>query len=162
MRIPFRRSKEISLELAHSDQARTISELHARCFEREWGTAEIADIIQQDNVLCIIAREIGKPKSPPLAFVIVRMAADEAEILSIGVDPGQRRYGLATKLLDEATRRLHGERTKSLFLEVDQANEPAVNLYKQLRFKSIAERPAYYQNISGVKSAALVMRLDLV
>ena len=162
MRIPFRRTKEISLILAHSDQARMISELHARCFEREWGTAEIANIIQQDNVICIIAKETGKPKIPPLAFVIVRLAADEAEILSIGVDPGQRRYGLATKLLNEATRRLQGERTKSLFLEVDQANKPAVNLYKQLRFKSIAERPAYYQNTDGENSAALVMRLDLV
>lgn len=160
--MPFRRNKEISLELAQGDQARLISELHARCFEREWGTAEIAEIIQQDNVLCITAREIGKPNTPPLAFIVVRMAADEAEILSIGVDPNQRRNGLATKLLDEATRRLHGERTKSLFLEVDQANEAAVNLYRQLRFKSIAERPAYYKNANGSKSAALVMRLDLV
>ena len=162
MRNPFRRSKEISLELAHGGQARVISDLHARCFDREWGTAEIANLLQQENVLCIIAREIGKPKIPPLAFVVIRMAANEAEILSIGVDPGQRRCGLATKLLDETTRRLHGERTKSLFLEVDQANEPAVKLYKQLRFKSIAERPAYYQNSTGKKSAALVMRLDLV
>lgn len=162
MRIPFIRSKVISLELAHGDQAREISDLHARCFDREWGTAEIANLLQQTNVLCLIAKELGKPKIPPLAFVMIRMAADEAEILSIGVDPGQRRYGLATKLLDEATRRLHGERTKSLFLEVDQANEPAVNLYKQLRFKGVAERPAYYQNPNGEKSAALVMRLDLV
>jgi ribosomal-protein-alanine N-acetyltransferase len=162
VRIPFRRSKEISLELAHGDQARELSDLHTRCFKREWGTAEIANLLEQNNVLCLIAKEVGKPKIPPLAFVMIRMAADEAEILSIGVDPGQRRYGLATKLLDEATRRLHGERTKSLFLEVDQANEPAVNLYKQLRFKSVAERPAYYQNPNGEKSAALVMRLDLV
>ena len=162
MRNPFRRTKDISLELVYADQARAISDLHTKCFHRDWSTADIANLIQQKNVLCIIAKEVGKPKLPPLAFVVVRMAADEAEVLSIGVDPAQRRTGLATKLLDEITRRLHGERTKSLFLEVDLANEAAVNLYKQLRFESIAERPSYYQHADGGKSAALVMRLDLV
>lgn len=162
MRNPFRRAKDVSLETVRANQAKAISLLHARCFEREWGTADIASILEQNNVICIVAREVGKPKLPPLAFVVVRMAADEAEILSIGVDPAQRRTGLATKILGEITRRLHGERTKSLFLEVDVANEPAVNLYKQMRFESIAERPSYYQYDDGAKSAALVMRLDLV
>ena len=162
MRNPFRRSKDISLEPAPPQQAREISTLHAKCFNREWGTAEIANLIEQDNVLCIIAKEVGKPKAAPLAFAMVRMAADEAEILSIGVDPSERRTGIATKIMDEITRRLHAERTKMLFLEVDLANQPAVNLYKQLRFKSIAERPSYYQHDNGEQSAALVMRLDLV
>lgn len=162
MRLPFQRDRDFSLEDAHGDLARAISDLHARCFERQWGTADISSLLDQNGVVCIIAREVGKPELQPLAFVMVRMAADEAEILSIGVDPKQRRNGLAVKLLEEVNRRLYAERIKSLFLEVDLANTAAVSLYRQLRFKTVAERPAYYKNPDGENSAALVMRLDLV
>jgi len=162
MRFPFKRDRDYSLEYAHGDQARIISDLHARCFEREGGTAEIASLLGQSGVICIIARMTGKPQLEPHGFIVVRMVADEAEILSIGVDPKQRRNGLAIKLIEEINRRLHAEHIKMLFLEVDIANDPAVRLYRKLRFETVAERAAYYKNQNGGKSAALVMRLDLV
>ncbi len=162
MRFSFKRDRDYSLEDAHGEQARVISDLHERCFDQQWGTAEIANLLRQSGVICIVAKETGKPQLEPHAFIMVRMAADEAEILSIGVDPAQRRNGLAIKLIEEVNRRLHAERVKSLFLEVDFANVPAVNLYQKLRFETVAERPAYYKTPGGDKSAALVMRLDLV
>lgn len=162
MRFPFMRDSEVLLETASGNQAEAISDLHARCFERQWGTAEIARLLDDDNVSCITARHVGKPQATPLAFVLFRNIIDEAEILSIGVEQTQRKKGLARQLMDETIRRLLGERARTLFLEVDSTNEPAVKLYKNLRFKTIAERPAYYQNAGGEKSAALVMRLDLV
>lgn len=162
MRRLFSRDREVLLETATRGQARMIATLHARCFERQWGTAEIAELLAQDTVLCLVVRLVGKPDLAPLAFAIVRNVVDEAEILSIGVDPKHRRRGLARKLMEEIVRRLHGERTRSLFLEVDQANKPATGLYQQMKFQIVAERPAYYNNPAGDKSTALVMRLDLV
>jgi ribosomal-protein-alanine N-acetyltransferase len=151
----------VLLEAVTSKQAEAISDLHARCFERQWGTAEIARLLEQDNVKCLAARLVGKPLAPPLAFVLFRVTLDEAEILSIGVDHAQRGKGLARKLMDETIRHLHAERVDTLFLEVDSMNLPAVKLYRNLRFSTVAERPAYYQHAAGEKSAALVMRLDL-
>jgi len=162
MRFPFKRNRDVVLEKADTTRAEAVSDLHARCFDRQWGTAEMVRLLEQDNVTCITAHEVGKPQAAPLAFVLFRNIVDEAEILSIGVDPAARGLGQARKLMDEAIRHLHGERVKSLFLEVDAENKPAVSLYRNLQFETISKRPAYYQAADGKKSAALVMRLDLV
>jgi ribosomal-protein-alanine N-acetyltransferase len=162
MRFPFSRDSEVLLEIAKDNQAEVISDLHARCFERQWGTAEIARLLADDAVSCITVRAVGKPQSVPLAFVLFRNIIDEAEILSIGVDHSHRKKGMARQLMEETIRKLQGDRARALFLEVDSMNVPAVKLYRNLKFKTISERPAYYKNAAGEKSAALVMRLDLV
>ena len=162
MRFSFHRGQDVVLEPVDRDRADVISQLHLRCFGKKWSDADIAGLLTRPGVFSIEARRVGKPNLPPLAFVVYRLAADEAEILSIGVAPEHRGKGLARRLMEEVMRRLHGERARSLFLEVDSSNEPAIKLYRRLRFQTVAERPAYYKNEAGNKSAALVMRLDLV
>ncbi len=162
MRFPFQRSREIFFETIRPDRAGEVADLHAKCFERDWGMSEFSSLLAQANVICVVAREVGKPLESPLAFVLARHVDDEAEILSIGVDPHHRKNGLGRKLMEEIIRRLHAERTSSLFLEVDAVNTPAVIMYRNMKFREVGERPAYYKNEPGEKSAALVMRLDLV
>ncbi len=162
MRIPFLKGKDVLFEPASHGQADMIARLHAKCFDRDWGEAEFAKLLTQENVICIVVKLVGRPNVAPLAFALARFAADEAEILSIGVDPVHRGKGLAGKLMDEMIRRLHAEQTSSVFLEVDSINIPAISLYRRLMFEEVAKRPSYYANEAGEKSAALVMRLDLV
>ncbi len=162
MRFPFQRGREISFESVRQDRAGEVADLHAKCFEREWGTLEFSSLLAQANVICVVAREVGKPFESPLAFVLARYVDDEAEILSIGVDPRHRKNGIGRTLMEEIIRKLHAERTSSLFLEVDAVNTSAVNMYRNMKFREVGERPSYYGNDAGEKSAALVMRLDLV
>ncbi len=162
MRIPFLKNNEVIFEQVSDDRADEVARLHASCFDRHWGKAEFARLLVQDNVICIVANEVGRPQAAPLAFALARFAAEEAEILSIGVEPARRGKGLARKLMDEMIRQLHAQQAVSLFLEVDSDNTPAVSLYRNMHFEEVAERPSYYSSDAGKKSTALVMRLDLV
>ena len=114
----------------------------------------------------LVARTVGAPEGPILGFNIIRQADDEAEILSVAVDPKGRGRGLGKSLMREAILRLRADRVEKLILEVDGANMSAVSLYKKLGFKTIGDRPGYYSSGDGNdrqdRSSALVMRLDLV
>jgi ribosomal-protein-alanine N-acetyltransferase len=82
----------------------------------------------------------------PQGFVIVRSAGDEAEILTLAVDPSHRRQGLARTLLIAAVTALRTAGAKRLFLEVDEANVAARDLYRSLGAVAVGRRPRYYEH----------------
>jgi [ribosomal protein S18]-alanine N-acetyltransferase len=162
MRLPFESLWQkhhvlVPLMQVHSAAA---AALHVEGFHRPWSDGEFRSLLSQENVFGFVALVEGRPKAPPAGFILARLAAGEAEILTVAVAKSFRRHGIGQRLVDETLRRLHAERAYSLFLEVDGSNIAAVRLYKRCGFKKVGERPAYYEGPEG-KSAALVMRLDL-
>ena len=160
------KQKFVILTASSSDHA-VIADLHARSFPRGWTESEISKLALQPNVFMLVARAVGEPEGPILGFNIVRVADDEAEILSVAVDPkAGRNRGLGDSLMREAILRLRADRISKLLLEVDGANEPAIKLYKRLGFQIVGNRPGYYRSDADQetveRSGALVMRLDLV
>ncbi|MEP1205749.1 MAG: ribosomal protein S18-alanine N-acetyltransferase [Rhizobiaceae bacterium] len=159
------RKRSVILEAAAADFA-SIADLHNRSFSRGWLRSEIEKLALQQNVTLLVARTVGDPDGPVLGFNIIRRAEDEAEILSIAVDPKGRGRGLGESLMREAILRLRADRVENLILEVDEANGAAVRLYQRLGFQTVGNRPGYYSpdGDSDIqeRSTALVMRLDLV
>jgi ribosomal-protein-alanine N-acetyltransferase len=94
-------------------------------------------------------------------FILSRLAAGEAEILSVAVAPARRGKGLARRLLDLHLRRLAGLSVRAVFLEVDEDNEPARRLYRRAGFREVGRRPGYYPQAGGNAATALVLRRDL-
>ena len=72
----------------------------------------------------------------------------------------ERGSGLARQLLDINLRRLAGLGARSVFLEVDEGNVPALRLYRRAGFREVGRRESYYPASRG--SAALILRRDLV
>jgi ribosomal-protein-alanine N-acetyltransferase len=95
-------------------------------------------------------------------FIISRLAADEAEILSVAVASARRGRGLARALLNLHMRRLAGLGARAVFLEVDEDNAPARRLYARAGFREVGRRPGYYQHGPDHAANALVLRRDLV
>jgi [ribosomal protein S18]-alanine N-acetyltransferase len=162
MRLPFESFWQkhhvlMPLKSAHCVAA---AALHVEGFHRPWSDGEFRSLLAQENVFGFVALVEGRPKARPAGFILARLAAGEAEILTLAVAKSVRRHGIGQRLVDEVLRRLHAERADSLFLEVDAANVAAVKLYKRAGFMRVGERPAYYEGPEG-KTAALVMRLDL-
>lgn len=91
-------------------------------------------------------------------LVLTRVAADEAEILTVGVIPAARRAGIGSALLHHALVLAAEQGAKAMFLEVSVANNPARKAYDALGFRLIGQRRNYYPDGSD----ALVLRLDLV
>ena len=95
-----------------------------------------------------------------VGFILSRLVLDEAEILSVAVASARRGRGLARQLLDTNLRRLAARGTRSVFLEVDEANMPARRLYRGAGFRDVGRRESYYSTAQD--SAALILRRDLV
>lgn len=94
---------------------------------------------------------------PPKGVIVARVAADEAEILTLAVIPGARRTGVATALLGAAAHQVATMGARAFFLEVSVRNDAARALYARAGFMEKGRRVQYYSDTSD----ALVLRLDL-
>lgn len=155
----FRR-KAISVEPLGAKDCQTIQPIHATAFHHGWSSDDFRSLMAQDTVFGFIARPEGKPHAA-LGFVLSRLVAGEAEILTIAVARSAQRQGVGRALMDAVLRHLYQERTETLFLEVDAANVAAQALYGRLGFKKVGDRPAYYETANG-RSSALILRRDFL
>ena len=162
MRFPFIQPKRdfAVAPLKRGDSA-ALAALHREDFVRPWSGGEFAALLAQDAVFGYSARESGKGRADLAGFVLARLVAGEAEILSVAVARSCRRLGLGRQLMDAVLRELHKQRADALFLEVDETNTAAVSLYRRLGFREVGKRSGYYSTETGRKSSALVMRRDL-
>ncbi|MGU3399388.1 ribosomal protein S18-alanine N-acetyltransferase [Brucellaceae bacterium D45D] len=152
--------RPVSVEPLTVKDSQAIQPIHAVAFHHGWSSDDFRSLIAQDTVFGFVARPHGKPDAA-CGFVLARLVAGEAEILTIAVDPGQQRKGVGRSLMDAVLRHLYQERSETLFLEVDAANVAAQALYRRLGFHKVGDRPAYYETPEG-RSSALILRRDLV
>jgi ribosomal-protein-alanine N-acetyltransferase len=137
--------------------ATAIAALHAASFRRGWSEQEVETLLLDRAV---IAHRVTIA-SKVTGFIMSRKAADEAEILSVAVNTRQRGRGLARSLLTLHLRRLAGLGARTVFLEVDENNAPALRLYDRAGFREVGRRPNYYPAAGGKTATALVLRRDL-
>lgn len=93
---------------------------------------------------------------PAGGVVLVRIAADEAEILTVAVAPEARRAGIGTALMHRAIGHAAQRGAAAVFLEVSETNQSAIRLYTGIGFRPVGRRKRYYPDGSD----ALVLRLD--
>ncbi len=138
----------IPATIAH---AQILATIHAESFPlaERWGPDAMALQLEQPNCFGHI--------DPAGGFVLARIAADEAEILTIAVAPGRRRAGSGQALLSAAIATATRYGAKSMFLEVSLTNLAAQALYQRLGFTQVGRRRRYYPDGGD----ALVMRRDL-
>lgn len=117
-----------------------LAALHRTCFDAPWSEKAFADILAMPGAAAWVLED----ESGPAGFLVCRQAADEAEIITVGVAPARRRHGLAAEMIRQAVRELEGCAT--LFLEVAEANRAARALYSTLGFNEVGRRPKYYDN----------------
>ena len=145
-----------------ASEAGTLAEIHGDAFRRAWSAHDFSSLLSDPAVFALGLRLRGFLGGTRTAgFVLVRFAADEAEILTIAVGSRHRRRGYGRMLMDDVIRRLYREHIASLFLEVDRANAAAVGLYTALGFTVAGERRSYYSAPAAGDGAALVMRLQV-
>lgn len=133
--------------------AAAIAVLHGESFRRGWQEDEVSRLLSDRAVMahCTIIRR------NPVGFIMSRMAADEAEILSVAIASSHRGRGLSRPLLDFHLRSLAGRAVRAVFLEVDEHNAPACRLYGRAGFHEVGRRQGYYEG----GASALVLRRDL-
>src|SRR3979490_3001197 len=145
------------IEPATLGDASRLAQLHGASFHRGWGEGEFEAMLIERNTLVHRLR-IGRKI---IGFAVSRMAADEAEILSIAVAASHRGRGLSRNLLLTHLGHLAGRGVRTVFLDVAENNKPARRLYERAGFGIAGRRERYYQQPGGEQLNALLMRRDL-
>lgn len=142
---------------ADASDASRLARLHGLSFTDPWLEASFAALLGRQEVFGLMLIAHGEEIA---GFLLARVVAGEAEILTFCVDPALRLSGRGRQLLEEACRRAHSEGALSMFLEVAEDNIAALALYKKAGFVSVGRRKGYYVDAAaGVRgSDALVMR----
>lgn len=91
-------------------------------------------------------------------FVCFQVAADEAEVLNLAVQPSARRQGIGSRLLDQTLREAVRKGAHRVFLEVRETNQPALEFYERHGFEVTMRRAGYY---AEPPDDALVLARDL-
>lgn len=149
-------SQPVVRPLTTSASARCAA-IHKASFASPWPKHEFEQLLTSRSV---IADGVSDAEGLT-AFVVSRCAADEAEILSIAVDPAARRRGVASALLAGHLSRLSRAGVAHLFLEVDESNVSALALYRRFGFSQVGARTGYYARPDGSRATALVLRRDI-
>lgn len=140
------------IRVAGPGDAEGLAAIHAEAFPagEAWDAATMAKLLVLHGVTALLAEAE--------ALLLLRQAADEAEVLTLAVRPGARRQGIARALLETGAGLLAAAGVGALLLEVAEENAPALALYAAQGFVEAARRPDYY----APGRHARLLRLDLV
>lgn len=144
------------LDAAHSEAAAAV---HAGSFTYAWPPDDIEALLAARSTYADGAFLRGGELA---GFILSRVAADEAEILTVAVSPRRRGEGLAGQLMRANMAQLQGAGAKSWFLEVEAQNASALALYRRFGFTQVGERRSYYRKADGDAATALILRRSLL
>lgn len=141
----------MSLIRATGHHAATMATIHAAAFR--------ADEAWNANVMGLQLGILGAFGFLAEAggMVLARVAATEAEILTIAVLPERQGTGLGRALLGAAMAEAAARGAREMFLEVAPGNTPARALYTSAGFTRVGQRKRYYPGGGD----ALVLRAAL-
>lgn len=153
--IPVTETVPTPLGVSH---ARLLAAIHraAATADPAWSTDGYASLLATPGCFGFLCGDAAAPAG----FVLLRLAADEAEVLMIAVVPPRQRRGHARFLLDAAIAAARQAGATRLLLEVARDNDRARGLYAAAGFREIATRRGYYRR-RGSPVDALVLERDL-
>jgi ribosomal-protein-alanine N-acetyltransferase len=142
---------------AGPERADAFARLHALCFPAPWSASAFHGSLLGFGAIGLLAEE----DDALVGLALVSAAADEAEILTIAVDPAAQRRGVGRALMQAAAREARQRGAQALFLDVAADNIPARALYEGLGYKAVGQRKAYYSAGRDEPVDSLTLRLTL-
>lgn len=136
-----------------------VAKLHGKCFFDAWGPPMLRQVLGMPGAFGYVARRVGY--GSVVGFALGRVAADECELLSLGVESEHRSKGIGAQLLSATMSRATVEKARWFYLEVAENNKSALRLYKNYGLNGVGQRLDYYENADGSRTNAYTMRCAL-
>jgi ribosomal-protein-alanine N-acetyltransferase len=146
----------MKLRAADASDALALAKAHASAFEAPWPPEAFAGLMATPGVFALAAIDHAL-----VGLILMRAIAGEAEVLTLGVEPGHRRRGVALALLRAGLAQARALGAEAAFLEVAADNAGALALYRQEGFEPSGQRAGYYRRAGGEAVDALVLRRTL-
>lgn len=140
-------------EMMHDDVPE-VSDIERRSYEFPWSHGVFRDCLLAGYHCAVVERE-----GAVVGYSVLSVAAGEAHILNLCIDPMYRELGYGERLLDDILSMTRDHKVREIFLEVRPSNEKAIALYIKKGFRNIAYRPAYYEASSGREDAAVYSKV---
>ncbi|MDX2482368.1 MAG: GNAT family N-acetyltransferase [Pseudodonghicola sp.] len=127
---------------------------HAAAFtqSRPWRADEFSALLQLPGCFA---------RGEATCFALVRVIADEAELLTIATAPAQRRQGRARVCMAAWMAEAVARGASQAFLEVANDNPAALSLYTAMGFCRSGLRRGYYPRTGAEAADAVVMSRPL-
>ena len=138
--------------MTHEDMG-LVSDIERRSYEYPWSHGVFRDCLLAGYQCIVLDRD-----ERVAGYGILSIAAGEAHILNLCVDPLYRSHGYGERLLNEILFRARAASVREIFLEVRPSNQTALALYRKKGFHQVSNRPAYYQAQAGREDAAVLVK----
>ena len=145
--------EKIKIYPMNSDDIQLIEPNFESEFDKFWNINNLKNDFSNPNSTYFIA----KLDDEIVGFAGILTICDEANIMNIVSKVNKRHLGIGTKLLHALVDSAKKQNSKSITLEVNINNYPAINLYEKFGFKRIGLRKKYYNNTDD----AIIMTLEL-
>jgi Fur family ferric uptake transcriptional regulator len=138
------------------NDAGALASVHAEAFEDAWSAESLRALLDSPGVFALAAGVARRP----VGFILIRIAGEEAEILTLATAQSHRRRGVASALVRGAAELAAKGGARGLFLEVAENNVAALALYAAEQFADVGRRVGYYVR-GAARLDARVLRRDL-
>ena len=118
-----------------------------------WVMEDIKALVTVDNKVALVCEKDGNV----VGYVGYSFVLDEAEIGNLVVDKDYRRQGIAMEIMSVAIENMRSIGIAQIFLEVEDTNESAINLYRKIGFEKYGSRKDYYGPSIGADLMKIVL-----
>lgn len=122
--------------------ARAAAALEQELFSAPWREADFLSSLTDENRLFLTCTDAGAL----IGYCGMQWAAEQADILTIGVRPAFRRQGVGETLLREVIAAGEHGGSGCFFWKCSRSNLAAQRLYEKAGFRQNGCRKGYYQN----------------
>ena len=154
----FQKAPTPTIRRLGGEDAETCADVHAASFTYAWPISDMESLLTSPTIFADGA--VGRG-GELLGVILSRLAADEAEVLTIAVLPKRRGQGIARLMMTANMEKLRIAGAKSWFLEVEAQNASALALYHRFGFEKVGERKSYYKKADGDSALAYILRRNL-
>ena len=134
------------------------AELHQKAFLKGWEATVFEEFLHNPLTFGMKIKE----DQTLAGYVLWRKIEDEAEILTLVVEPKHQRKGIGRTLMTHLYTTLKETGVTRLFLEVAEDNVEALSFYRNHGFTFLSKRPHYYPRGANRYISALNFVKDLI
>lgn len=129
-------------------------------FDDFWNYEILKSELESNNSYFFVAKNIS---GEIVGFAGIKVILDEADIMNIVVKKDFRNNGIGSLLLDYLISYSKNINLKTITLEVNEINIPAIKLYEKFDFEKLGIRKKYYngENDAIIMSKKNKVNLDL-
>lgn len=150
------RQRAAELRPMREDDLDAVHAVEVRAYEFPWTVGIFRDCLRADYPAWVLQQD-----GMVIGYFLMSLAAGEAHVLNICIDPAEQGRGHGRRLLRALLRIARGRGAERVFLEVRPSNAGAIALYHSEGFNEIGRRPRYYPARDG-REDALVMAMELL